>query len=374
MGKRSVDKVSHFFGESKNTVYSSIDEINSGYTPEPGRIRRSGGGRKQELNKLPEWFETFKLIIEPRTAGLPKDEDVIWISLSVPMITREMAKEGCNVSEYLVRQMIKQMEYRHRSFIKDLPMKDVKDRNAQFLIIADIREKASAIGLPIISIDTKKKELIGNFKRDRKVLALGQPKSFDHDFGTFSDGQIVPHGIYDVAKNVGYMTIGTSHDTSKFVCDNIERVWNQHLRAQYPAANTIVVLCDGGGSNSSTHRIAKQDLMDLASKLDMNLLVMHYPPYCSKYNPIEHRLFSQITRSWSSAPLLSLEDAARRAAETTTSKGLTVYVDINNKTYDIQRSIDESYDDTLKKRGVFQTVLSKWNYLVKGLNFYQVIF
>lgn len=265
--------------------------------------------------------------------------------------------------------MLKQMGYKHRSFIKDLPMKDVKDRNAQFLNIADIREKASAIGLPIISIDTKKKELIGNFKRDGKVLALGQPKSFDHDFGTFSDGQIVPHGIYDVTKNVGYMTIGTSHDTSKFVCDNIERVWNQHLRVQYPAANTIVVLCDGGGSNSSSHRIVKQDLMDLASKLDMNLLVMHYPPCCSKYNPIEHRLFSQITRSWSGAPLLSLEDAARPAAETTTSKGLTVYVDLNNKTYDIQRSIDESYDDTLKKRVVFQTVLSKWNYLVKRSEF-----
>lgn len=162
------------------------------------------------------------------------------------------------------------------------------------------------------------------------------------------------------------MTIGTSQDTSKFVCDNIERVWNQHLQAQYPDANTIVVLYDSGGSNYRSHRIVKQDLMDLASKLDMNLLVMHYPPYyCSKYNPIEHRLFSQITRSWSGAPLLSLEDAAKRAAETTTSKRLTEYVDINDKTYDIQRSIDESFDDTLKKRIVFQTVLSKWNYLVK---------
>ena len=144
--------------------------------------------------------------------------------MSVPMIAREMAKEGCDVSEYLVRQMLKQLGYRHRSFIKDLPMKDVKDRNAQFLNIADIRERTSAIGLPIISIDTKRKELIGNFKRDGKVLALGQPKSFDHDFGTFSDDQIVPHGIYDVTKNVGDMTIGTSHDTSKFVCDNIGRV------------------------------------------------------------------------------------------------------------------------------------------------------
>lgn len=373
LGKRGLDKVSQFFDVSKNTVYSSIDEINSGYAPEPGRIRRSGGGRKQELNKHPEWFETLKLVIEPHTAGHLQDEDVIWISLSVPMITRKMSKEGCNLSEYLVRQMLKQMGYRHRSFKKDLPMKDVKDRNAQFLNIAAIREKASAIGLPIISIDTKKKELIGNFKRDGNVLALGQPKSFDHDFGTFSDVQIVPHGIYDVTKNVGYMTIGTSHDTSKFVCDNIERVWNQHLRAQYPDANTIVVLCDGGGSNSSSHRIVKQDLMDLASKLDMNLLVMHYPPYCSKYNPIEHRLFSQITRSWSGAPLLSIEDAARRAAETTTSKGLTCMLTSITKLMIYKDRLTNPMTTRLKKESFSKQYYQSGITSSKGLNFYQVI-
>lgn len=121
LGKRGVDKVSQFFGVSKNTVYSSIDKINSGYTPEPRRMRRFGGGRKPELNKHPEWFETLKLVIEPHTAGLPQDGDVTWISLSVPMITRKMSKEGCNVSECLVRQMLKRMGYRHRSFKKIFP-------------------------------------------------------------------------------------------------------------------------------------------------------------------------------------------------------------------------------------------------------------
>jgi len=364
-GRHGVGKITKIFGVSKNTVYKSINEIQSGYSPEIGRVRRSGGGRKPELSKHPEWFDTLKLIIGPHTAGLPQDENVIWVSMTAPQIAREMAKEGCKVSEYLVRQMLERLGFRHRSFIKDLPMKDVKDRDAQFLNIADIREKASAIGLPIISIDTKKKELVGNFKRNGKVICKGRPKSLDHDFGTFSDGQIVPHGIYDLTKNVGYMTIGTSHDTSKFVCDNIERVWHEHLQAQYPGANTMVILCDGGGSNSSSHRIVKQDLMRLASRLDMNLLVMHYPPYCSKYNPIEHRLFSQITRSWSGAPLLSIEDAARRAAETTTSKGLTVYVDINTKTYDIQRPIDESYERERRRRIIPMDSLPKWNYLVK---------
>ena len=365
LGRRGVCEVTQFFGVSKTTVYNSINEIKSGYSPEPGRIRRPGGGRKRLLDSHPEWFEAFNLVIGPRIAGLPQNEGVIWVSMSAPEIARKMADKGCEVSEYIVRQILEQLGFRRRSFTKDLPMKDVKDRDAQFLNIADIREKAVEINLPIISIDTKKKELVGNFKRDGKVLAIGHPKSLDHDFATFSDGQIVPHGIYDVTKNVGYMTIGTSHDTSKFVCDNIVRVWNEHLREQYPGANTIVILCDGGGSNSSSHRIVKQDLMRLASKLDMNLLVMHYPPYCSKYNPIEHKLFSQITRSWSGAPLLSIEDAARRAAETTTSKGLTVYVDINTKTYDIQRPIDESYERERRRRIIPMDSLPKWNYLVK---------
>ena len=206
--------------------------------------------------------------------------------------------------------------------------------------ITAICEEASGVGLPIVSIDTKKKEMLGNFKREGKALSNGPLKSLDHDFSTFSDGQIVPHGIYDVTRNVGYMTLGISHDTSRFVCDNIARVWKQHLKWQYPDAHTLVILCDGGGSNSSAHRIVKQDLMDLANKLGIRLLVVHYPPYCSKFNPIEHRLFSQITRSWSGAPLMSLQNAADRAAMTTSKKGLKVHVHINSKTYDIKRLID----------------------------------
>ena len=229
LGRRGVGKVTQFFGVSKTTVYNSINEIKSGYSPEPGRIRRRGGGRKRLLDSHPEWFETFNLVIGPRTAGLPQNEGIIWVSMSAPEIARKMADKGCKVSEYIVRQILEQLGFRRRSFTKDLPMKDVKDRDAQFLNIADIREKAAEINLPIISIDTKKKELVGNFKREGKVLAVGRPKSLDHDFATFSDGQIVPHGIYDVTKNVGYMTIGTSHDTSMFVCDNIGRVWNEHL-------------------------------------------------------------------------------------------------------------------------------------------------
>ena len=280
----------------------------------------------------------------------------------------ELFAMGYDISRYFVRQILDSLGIRERSFYKDLPMKEVKNRDEQFQRISSIREEAEAVGLPIISIDTKKKEMIGNFKRDGKALCNGPLKSLDHDFSTFSDGQIVPHGIYDVTRNEGYMTLGISHDTSKFVCDNIARVWREHLKEQYPNARTLVILCDGGGSNSSSHRIVKQDLMDLANKLGIRLLMVHYPPYCSKFNPIEHRLFSQITRSWSGAPLMSLQNAADRAAMTTTKNGLKVHVHINSKTYDIKRPIVESYQKRLARQVIFAPELGQWNYLVKLAN------
>ncbi len=361
----SISKVSKIMKVSKKTIYKGIRELRTDGSPPKGRVRRPGGGRKTLLSQHPEWIDALKIVIEPHTAGLPQDADVIWVSISVPQISREMAGNGYDISEYIVRQILDSLGFRHRSFRKDIAMKDVKDRDAQFKNISSIRTACEEIGLPIISIDTKKKELIGNFKRSGKVLSKGQPKSLDHDFASFSDGQIVPHGIYDVTKNVGYMTMGTSHDTSEFVCDNIYKVWKEHLQKQYIDAQTLVIMCDGGGSNASSHRIVKQDLMNLADRLNINILVMHYPPYCSKFNPIEHRLFAPITRSWSGAPLLSVEEAAKRADRTTTQKGLTVNVDINSKTYEIQRPIDKAYEKKVAQRIVFQEKLPKWNYLIK---------
>ncbi len=367
IGRHGVSEVSEKMGHCENTVRQGIMELRSGYTPGEGRVRRPGGGRKSRLPLHPEWVDTFRLVIEPHLAGLPQDENVFWVSLSVPQIRRGMSAADCDISEYHVRQILQSLGFRSRKFLKDLPMRDAKERDAQFLHISEVREKCAELGLPILSIDTKKKELVGNFQREGKALCVGRPKSFDHDFETFAKAKIVPHGIYDVAKNTCYMTIGTGHDTSKFVCDNIEKVWKTRLKMQYPNAHTIVLLCDGGGSNASAHRIVKQDLMNLANRLGMNILVMHYPPYCSKYNPIEHRAFSQITRSWSGAPLLSIGDAARRAAATTTKTGLTVHVDINSKTYEIKRPIDKNYERRLGWQVVFDPLLPKWNYLIKPL-------
>ena len=364
----SYRKISKNMGTSTHTLQKGRQELLSGEGPGYGRIRKAGAGRKSVLPRHPEWTRAVVQIIEPHTAGLPQDENVVWISLSVTQIMSELAALGYDISRYFVNQILDSLGLRERSFYKDLPIKDVKDRNEQFERIDEIRKEATSVGLPIISIDTKKKEMLGNFKREGKALSTGRLRSLDHDFATFSDGQIVPHGIYDVTRNVGYITLGTSHDTSKFVCDNIARVWREHLREQYPAAHTLVILCDGGGSNSSSHRIVKQDLMNLADRLGIRLLVVHYPPYCSKFNPIEHRLFSQITRSWSGAPLMSLQDAAQRAAMTTMKKGLKVLVHVNSISYDIMRPIDESYQKRLAQQVIFAPELGKWNYLVKPAN------
>ena len=274
----SYRKVSKIMGTSTQTLQNGRQEFISGEGSGDGRIRRAGAGRKSVLPQHPEWTQAIVQIIELHTAGLPQDENVVWISLSVTQIMGELFAMGYDISRYVVRQILNSIGLRERSFYRDLPIKEVKNRDEQFQRISSIREEAEAVGLPIISIDTKNKEMLGNFKREGKALSNGPLKSLDNDFSTFSDGQIVSHGIYDVTRNVGYMTLGISHDTSKFVCDSIARVWRENLKEQYLNARTCVILCDGGGANSSSHRIVKQDLINVANKLDIRLLVVHYPP------------------------------------------------------------------------------------------------
>ena len=370
----SIMAVSMAFGCSPNTISKGIFELLNHIVPPGGKQRMPGGGAKRKTDKHPEWVAAFRDIVSGYMAGLPQDESVVWIGISVSQIRRELSERGHDVSEYIVRQMIKAEGLKKRSFTKSLPLREVEDRDAQFVKISEAKTACMEAGIPIISVDTKKKEKLGNFKRDGQVYCTSSPKALDHDFETFSGGQIVPHGIYDMAHNTGYLSIGNSHDTSEFVCDNIERVWNSHLKQLYPNAEMLVILCDGGGSNSSRHRIVKQDLMDLADRIGMKILVMHYPPYCSKFNPIEHRLFSQITRSWSGAPLFSIADACRRAANTVTKKGLKVFADIVDKVYETQRKVHESFKERLARQVVFDDSLHNWNYVISPSVSYHVIF
>ena len=360
----SIKAVAKAFHCSPNTVSKAIREMTHHIAPPDGRQRMPGGGAKRKVDKHPEWVAAFEEIVSSHTAGLPQDESVVWLDINVPQIRREFLKRGHDVSCHVIRGMLASAGLKRRSFLKSLPLREVEDRDAQFVKIGAAKAACIEAGIPVISVDTKKKETVGNFRRDGQVYCTSSPKAYDHDFGTFSEGTIVPHGIYDIARNTGYLSIGTSHDTSEFVCDNIERVWNGHLKPLYPDASMLVVLCDGGGSNSSRHRIVKQDLMDLADRIGMKILVMHYPPYCSKFNPIEHRLFSQITRSWSGTPLYSVADACRRAASTVTSKGLKVFAEIVDKAYETGRKVRESFQKRLANHVLFDKSLHDWNYLI----------
>lgn len=361
----AIKPLCEFLKVSTKTVCNGIRELREKTSPGEGRVRRPGGGAKDKIAQHPEWKECFMEIVSEHMAGDPQDEGTVWLNIKAPAIRREFLSRGTDISEYHVRRLIGECGFKSRSFRKDIPMRKVEGRDEQFEKIGQVKRMCVASGIPVISIDTKKKELVGNFKRQGTVLCTAAPRAFDHDFASFSDGAIVPHGIYDIARNTGYLTIGTSHDTSEFVCDNIEACWKRHLSAAYPDARMLVILCDGGGSNSSSHHIVKQDLIGLADRIGMQIVVMHYPPYCSKYNPIEHRLFSQITRSWSGTPILSADDASKRAAETMTKTGLKVFSRVVDKVYETGRKVSDGYREKLARRVVFDTQLHKWNYLIK---------
>lgn len=367
LGCHGVSLVCEAVGVCRDTLYRGRYELytNANDSFPKGRIRAVGGGRTSTLKKHPEYLDVFDEIVASYTAGLPQDDTVIWLTVSVIQIIDLFKERGIVVSRHVVNLMKKARGFKNRSFVKDKTLKDVKDRNAQFKKIQEIRSECETYGIPIFSIDTKKKEMIGNFKRQGTVSCKGKPKAYDHDFKSFSDGIIVPHGIYDVGANTGYLTLGVSHDTAEFVCDNFIHIWQQFLQWKYPNAHTICILCDGGGSNACSHHIVKQALMKLASTIGVNIIMVHYPPYCSKYNPIEHCMFGPISRSWSGAPLLSIENARTRAEATVTKKGLSIIATINQRTYETKRPIEDSYESNKSKRIIFDDELSKWNYLVK---------
>ena len=359
--RRAVCEV---FKCSPNTISKAISEYFNRIVPPNGRQRMPGGGAKDKIARHPEWMAAFIEVVSDHMAGDPMNENIVWLNIDTNGIRKELYQRGVDISYYHVRRLVKMCGLKKRSFRKNIPLKSVEGRDEQFVKIQNVKELCIKLGIPIISIDTKKKEPIGNLKRDGQVYCSSAPECLDHDFTTFADCVIVPHGIYDVAHNIGFMTIGLGHDTSEFVCDNVEAFWNEYLSKVHRGAKQLVILCDGGGSNSSRHHIVKQDFMDLSEKLGISIIMMHYPPYCSKYNPIEHRLFSQITRSWSGAPLISVKDACDRAAATEAKTGLKVFARIVTKVYEVGRTVRDKYMECVTKRIRFDDSCHKWNYII----------
>lgn len=311
----------------------------------------------------------FYEVVEPYIGGSPQDSDVVWTSLRPKEVQEKLEAKGFTVSYHIAAGLLSGAKLKKRSYLKSKTMgKSHPLRNDQFEKIANVKEFFFQQGYPVFSIDTKKKELIGNFHRsghyyDNKPRAVN-----DHDFESFAEGKIVPHGIYDVSQNIGYITLGTSKDTSAFVCDNIADFWLQECQWIYPQQDWMLLLCDGGGSNNARHYIVKQDLCKLAKKIRMNLLVAHYPPYCSKYNPIEHRLFAHLHHAWDGCVLSNIQIAKELAENTSTKTGLSVKVNINQRDYQTKRPVCENFKSDIKNIIDFDEHLPQWNYAIKYQN------
>lgn len=216
-------------------------------------------------------------------------------------------------------------------------------------------------GNPVVSVDTKKKELIGNLFREGKIYTTETIEVLDHDFPTLAEGVAVPHAIYDIARNEAYVNIGTSRNTSEFACDSIRHWWNNFGKLHYPNANSILMLMDGGGSNSSRHYLFKRDLQAVADEIGIEIRIAHFPPYTSKWNPIEHRVFPHITRSLQGAILKSHQLTKDLIEKTTTKSGLKVFACIFNKVYETGRKVAAEFKKSMQI--VFDELLRQWNYV-----------
>lgn len=239
-------------------------------------------------------------------------------------------------------------------------MKRVVHRNEQFENIAALKASYQAAGNPVVSMDTKKKEYLGNFYRSGHLYTTETIETYDHDFYSFAEGIVIPHAIYDLVHNKGYINIGTSRDTSQFVCDSLRQWWYTQGQVDYPQATSILVLCDGGGSNNSRYYIFKQDLQELADEIGLEIRIAHYPPYCSKYNPIEHRLFPHVTQACQGVVFKSVEVVKELMARTKTKQGLRVTVNVIDKVYQTGRKVAESFKENMPI--IFDDFLPQWNY------------
>jgi hypothetical protein len=300
-------------------------------------------------------------VVHEHTAGSPQ-HDIKWTNLRQPEIARRICAAGSPVSRRIVRQLLKKHGFVCRQAQKKKSFKQHPDRNPQFENITTLKARYLAACQPVISMDTKKKEMLGNFYRSGKLYTRETLEVLDHDFPSYSDGKVVPHGLYDIGLNKAHVNLGISHDTTEFACDSLARWWSLHGRHDYPHATQLLLLCDGGGSNPSRSPLFQQDLQSLANSIGLKIRIAHYPPYCSKHNPIEHRLFPHVTRACEGVVFHSLPLVKQLIEKTQTSTGLKVTVDILDRVYETGRKVAQDIKSSL--RVVSDVLLPVWNYTV----------
>ncbi len=364
LGFGGVSLVHRACGMSRRSIAKGIREIQEGVAPSAGHIRRSGAGRKSIIASDPSLLEALENMIECQTRGDPQSP-LRWICKSTRAIATQLGKKKHSVSHTKVAQILHDQNYSLQSNRKTEEGADHPDRDAQFRHINVAVKKCLAQGTPVISVDTKKKELIGNYDNaGQKWLPVKQPiKVQGHDFPGPEVPRAYPYGIYDIGRNAGFVNVGTDHDTGEFAVASIRGWWRAEGRKIYPDAEKLLITADGGGSNGSRLRLWKLELQKFSNQTGLCISVCHFPPGTSKWNKIEHRLFSFISSNWRGEPLRDYETIVNLIAKTTTAKGLKVTCRLDRRKYLIGRKVsDEEMSCVNVERNKFH---GDWNYVIK---------
>jgi DNA-binding phage protein len=364
LGHGGIGIVSKSTGVSRTTISTGLKELKKPDLIDKSRIRKEGGGRKKSIDKLPAIEKELDKLIEPALRGEP-DSPLMWTSKSLRKLSTELKSKGFDVSHKLVGEILKNKGFSLQANRKTDEGKSHPDRNSQFEHIHNKINEFQECKQPVISVDAKKKELVGNFKNNGKELHKEkQPEKVKvYDFLSDAEGKAIPYGIYDLFQNKGWVSIGIDHDTAEFAVETIKKWWAKMGKPMYSEAQKILITADGGGSNSSRSRLWKAELQKLANETGLIIEVCHFPPATSKWNKIEHRLFSYISQNWRGKPLISYEVIVNLIASTKTLKGLEINCELDKRTYPTGIVITNEEMDKIKiERNDFH---GEWNYIIK---------
>jgi hypothetical protein len=364
LGRGGISKVSRACGLSRNAIARGIREIEATTAPAPGRVRRPGAGRKKLTARDPGLAGTLEQLIEPETRGDPQSP-LRWTCKSTRTLAAQLTRLKHPISHTTVAQLLHEHGYSLQSNRKTEEGADHPDRNAQFRYINTQVKRALARRTPVISVDTKKKELVGNYENGgRQWLPAKKPFEVQgHDFPDPDVPRAYPYGVYDLERNTGFVNVGTDHDTGAFAVASIRGWWRHEGRRLYPEAKEVVITADAGGSNGSRLRLWKLELQKLADETGLSLSVCHFPPGTSKWNKIEHRLFSFISSNWRGEPLRDYETIVKLISRTATAKGLRVTCRLDRRKYPTGRKVtNEEMKRVNLERHKFH---GDWNYTIR---------
>jgi hypothetical protein len=367
LGHGGVEYISQVLGVDPKTIRQGQRDLEDLPEAPASRVREPGGGRKRKRDDDPKIDDDFRKVLVEHTAGSPAEESLIWTNLTKTEIVDLMQDCGSYISVHIVDQLLDRHGYHERKALRMEPMSAHPDRDRQFKTIARLKGEYLNSANPIVSIDLKARELLGNFFRKGTLWTRQTIRVFDHDFTEFAQGVVLPHGVYDLKLNRGYVHLGTSHDTSEFACECLKDWWERFGRVAYPGADSILVLCDGGGSNPADNdngqaHLFRADMQGLVNDLGLEIRMAHYPPYASKSNPIEHRLFPHLSRVCRGMIFHTIDVVAELMRKASTRTGLSVVVDIHDKVYQTGRKVSQATKDAVNL--VRDTVLPRWNYCI----------